>query len=314
LQGETPLERTFRVADIGGSKITVADVTNLKVVKEMTYGKPEEAMGVVDLISRDFPPICSGVGVACAGVIVNDDKVEVSPNYQALNGFRLGHHLREHTKFPAFVLNDMHAAVLGVRSLRPDDKDFILINLGTGLNAWFVKNGEIVSQAESGHMVIMNTLDAPICTCGRLRHYPRGHAEAYLNGSHLNSEIRQALKRETGKTFPENENVFKLLDKCFDNGETWAESFYYEEIVNPLAAFLVNLVTLLRPKRIFWRGTLAFEALPRIEDYIRMRMQSFLIEPIWAKREILPFEMTPARKQDALIGAASYVESKPQTA
>lgn len=303
------MERTFRVADIGGTKITVADVTKLAVIKEMTRPKPEDAMGVVRLITADLPENCSGIGSACAGVIINDDQIEISPNYQVLNGFRLGHYLSKEAKIPAYILNDMHAAVLGVMALRPEDKDFVLVNWGTGLNAWFVKNGQIVSQAEAGHMVIMNSMDAPYCTCGRTRHFPRGHAEAYLNGPFVERLIRESAGA-VGDPVPDNKTAFKWLDERFDAEEAWANELCIYKLGDPLAAFLVNLVTLIRPKKIYWRGTFAFETLPRIEDYVRSQMQSFLIEPIWATREVLPFEMTPAKKQDALIGAASFVEAK----
>ncbi len=303
------MERTLRVADIGGTKITVADVVGLKVMKEATFPKPEDVLGIVNLITKDLPFNCSGIGCACAGVIINEDQIEVSPNYQVLNGFRLGHHLSKKASMSAHVLNDMHAAVLGVMAMKPEDKDFILVNWGTGLNAWAVKDGRIVSHPEAGHMVIMNDIKAPACTCGRFRHYPRGHAEAYLNGPFVEQLIRESAGA-VGEPVPDGKTAFKWLDERFDEGSAWANDLCIYQLGDPLAAFLVNLVTLIRPKKIYWRGTFAFETLPRIEDYVRSQMQAFLIEPIWATREVLSFEMTPARKQDALIGVASYVESE----
>lgn len=293
------MARTFRIADIGGTKIVTGEVTGTQVTNlRRALSLPSTAQGAVEFILAGVTSEIAAVGACCAGVISQDDVVEISPNYHALDGFHLGSALAGDDR-PARVINDMQAATLGIIALRPDCSYFVNVNWGTGLAAWTAKDGEILCSSEAGHMHYSYLEDAPICGCGR-----RGHFESVLRAGFIRSKILEIADLRQ-RNFDNEEAIWGYMYEIIAEDSTFKHPFI-DMLAYPMAAFLANLVTLLRPETIFMRGTFGLKTFPRIESRVRELMRDRLIVPDWAQVPILP---TPDPRNDALIGVAHYLES-----
>ncbi len=292
------MARTFRIADIGGTKIVTGEVTGTQVANiRRTVSLPKTAQGAVEFILAGVTPEVAAIGVACAGVIINDDLVKVSPNYHALDGFHLGGALVGDNR-PARVINDMKAATLGLITLRPECGYFINVNWGTGLAAWIAKNGEILCPSEAGHMHYSYLPDAPPCGCGR-----RGHFESVLRAGYIREKIREIAELRK-REITDEEAIWTYMYEILAEDSAFKVTFT-NLMAYPMAAFLSSLVTLLLPETIFMRGTFGLKTFPLIENRVRELMRDQLIVPDWAE---VPIEPTPDPQNDALIGVASYLE------
>ncbi len=295
------MARTFRIADIGGTKITTGDVSGTSVRNlRRTSSLPTTAHYAIGFITADLGPEIAAIGVACAGVIRGDDEVVVSPNYHALDGVKLGTALADSIRRPARVINDMHAATLGVIALRPDLSYFTLVNWGTGLAAWTAKNGQILCQSEAGHMLYDIADNAPWCGCGR-----RGHFESYLGAAYIRGRILEIAELQN-KKLTDEEDIWSFMRKVLNHDSPFRATLI-GVLTRPMAAFLANLVTMLRPDAIVMRGTFGLKTFPVIEERVRQLMRKHLIIPAWAEIQIQP---TPDPQNDALIGVASFLETQ----
>lgn len=294
------MARTFLIADIGGTKIVTGEVTGTQVTNiRRTLNLPSTANGVVEFIMAGLNENVTAVGVACAGVIVDDDLVKVSPNYHALDGFRLGESLTVNG-WQGRVLNDMKAATLGLITLSPDCRYFVNVNWGTGLAAWIAKDGAILCpSSEAGHMHYSYLEDAPICGCGR-----RGHFESVLRAAYIRSQILEIAQLRQ-RQFTDEEAIWAYMREILAEDSAFKTTFI-EMLAHPMAAFLANLVTLLLPETIFMRGTFGLKTFPAIETRVRQLMRDRLIVPDWAE---VPIKPTPDPQNDALIGVAAYLET-----
>lgn len=88
--------------------------------------------------------------------------------------FAMGDYLRAKTGLPVALANDANAAALGeaLAGCAKGAESAVIITLGTGVGGGVVLGGKLLTgytgaAAEPGHMVILDTPDAPRCTCGR---------------------------------------------------------------------------------------------------------------------------------------------------
>ena len=94
------------------------------------------------------------IGAAAPGLAADDNQsIEHLPNRSfGLENFNWGNFL----KFPAFVLNDAHAAAFSEKSFgaAADFKDFVLSMLGTGVGGGVAANGALVQGLSqmAGHL------------------------------------------------------------------------------------------------------------------------------------------------------------------
>lgn len=293
------MARTYLIADIGGTKIVTGEVTGTQVTNiRRTTSLPKTAQGAVEFILAGVTPEIAAVGVACAGVIVDDDLVKISPNYHALDGYHLGEGLTTNGR-RGRVINDMKAATLGLITLRPDCRYLVNVNWGTGLAAWIAKNGEILCPSEAGHMHYSYQEDAPFCGCGR-----RGHFESVLSAAYIRGKLLEIAELQS-RRFADEEAIWAFMREIM-SGYSRFRWTLIDLMAYPMAAFLANLVTLLLPETIFMRGTFGLKTFPVIEARVRELMGRRLIVPAWADVAIEP---TPDPQTDALVGVASYLEA-----
>ena len=83
-------------------------------------------------------------------------------------------YLQAKTGLPVCLGNDANVAALGeaLAGCAKGAQSAVILTLGTGVGAGVVLGGKLLTgytgaAAEAGHMVIADTPDAPLCTCGR---------------------------------------------------------------------------------------------------------------------------------------------------
>lgn len=148
--------------DLGGTNIKAALVdADGAIIKEAST--PTKLPRPAEAVCDDIAALCNqlaqgqqvaGIGVGCPGT-VDGGLVRYSNNLD-WHDFAMGDYLRAKTGLPVALANDANAAALGeaLAGCAKGAESAVIITLGTG------------AAAEPGHMVILDTPDAPRCTCG----------------------------------------------------------------------------------------------------------------------------------------------------
>ena len=166
--------------DLGGTNIKAALVdADGAVIKEAST--PTKLPRPAEAVCDDIAVLCNqlaqgqqvaGIGVGCPGT-VDGGLVRYSNNLD-WHDFAMGDYLRAKTGLPVALANDANAAALGeaLAGCAKGAESAVIITLGTGVGGGVVLDGKLLTgytgaAAEPGHMVILDTPDAPRCTCGR---------------------------------------------------------------------------------------------------------------------------------------------------
>ena len=114
------------------------------------------------------------IGVGTPGVANSATGVIEYSNNLGFNNTPMVKYLETALGKPTFIENDANAAAYGeyVAGAAKGAKNAVCITLGTGVGGGVVLGGKLLTgytgaAAEPGHMVILDTPDAPCCTCGR---------------------------------------------------------------------------------------------------------------------------------------------------
>ena len=166
--------------DLGGTNIKAALVdADGAIIKEAST--PTKLPRPAEAVCDDIAALCNqlaqgqlvaGIGVGCPGT-VDGGLVRYSNNLD-WHDFAMGDYLRARTGLPVALANDANAAALGeaLAGCAKGAESAVIITLGTGVGGGVVPGGKMLTgytgaAAEPGHMVILDTPDAPRCTCGR---------------------------------------------------------------------------------------------------------------------------------------------------
>lgn len=166
--------------DLGGTNIKAALVdADGAIIKEAST--PTKLPRPAEAVCDDIAALCNqlaqgqqvaGIGVGCPGT-VDGGLVRYSNNLD-WHDFAMGDYLRARTGLPVALANDANAAALGeaLAGCAKGAESAVIITLGTGVGGGVVLGGKLLTgytgaAAEPGHMVILDTPDAPRCTCGR---------------------------------------------------------------------------------------------------------------------------------------------------
>ena len=166
--------------DLGGTNIKAALVdADGAIIKEAST--PTKLPRPAEAVCDDIAALCNqlaqgqqvaGIGVGCPGT-VDGGLVRYSNNLD-WHDFAMGDYLRAKTGLPVALANDANAAALGeaLAGCAKGAESAVIITLGTGVGGGVVLGGKLLTgytgaAAEPGHMVILDTPDAPRCTCGR---------------------------------------------------------------------------------------------------------------------------------------------------
>ena len=172
--------KTYIGIDLGGTNIKGALVTEEGTILRRSSRPTGREQGA-EAVTRDMAEMIrqlareqapEGVGIGCPGT-VDGGLVRYSNNLD-WHDFAMGDYLRARTGLPVALANDANAAALGeaLAGCAKGAESAVIITLGTGVGGGVVLGGKLLTgytgaAAEPGHMVILDTPDAPRCTCGR---------------------------------------------------------------------------------------------------------------------------------------------------
>ena len=170
----------FLGVDLGGTNIKAALVTeDGKILREASVptALPRSPEAVCDDIVKLCTELASGewveaMGVGCPGS-VDRGRVLYSNNLN-WHDFDMAEYLQSRIGLPVYIGNDANVAALGeaLAGCAKGAESAVILTLGTGVGGGVVLQGKLLTgytgvASEPGHMVIMDSLDAPRCTCGR---------------------------------------------------------------------------------------------------------------------------------------------------
>ena len=129
----------------------------------------ETAMELIgNLISKAAAPVL-GIGVGTPGVVDPDGRVLEATNLD-WHGVDLAAELRDRFNLPVSIANDAQVAALAeFRRHQADQRNLLLVKLGTGVGAGVVLNGSLYkgehsAAGEIGHVRVVD--DGESCRCG----------------------------------------------------------------------------------------------------------------------------------------------------
>ena len=185
--------KTVLAVDCGGSGSRKVIVQGTEILHpEGCKNYPVSSLNeLLEFIAKDFSQQdafyrVEGIALSVAGIIENHNKIIQSPNLPFLTGVNLGDLITQKLKRPTIVCNDAEAMAQGMSAIFPQLEYFMGITWSSGIGVRIVKNGQIISDSEAGHMQLDPSTHAPMCGCGK-----RGCAESILGGVNLQKWIRR---------------------------------------------------------------------------------------------------------------------------
>ena len=299
--------------DVGATKILTGAVTRDGQVvasrrSPMDSGTQTSTLQSIDAALGDFLHQWKGsrplaIGVGLVGQI--DPKTGIwleAMNLPIKTSIPLGKRLSDQHGLPISLDNDVHAATLAEMrwGIGAESADFIYLNVGTGISAGLVFNGQLLRGStnyagELGHMVVLS--NGPLCPCDR-----RGCVEPIASGGGMLNRVQEQLINFPDSTLHRNNEVLTAhsIFSAADAGDPLAIKIS-SDAVQALSIALVNLVNLLNPEWIVYGGGtlsdgwLIERVRPHVEtEPLRMTRRSL--------KGILPSRLDPG--QVGLLGAA----------
>lgn len=277
-------KKVYLGADLGGTKLLVAAMTeDGKLLRTQKYPtgalSQQEAMQLIENSVTDFmqqrpsqepPPVAMGIGMV--GRIDSARGLWMEIDHHRNDELPVASQMGEKFHIPCFIDNDVRSATKAemLFGMGHHSRDFIYINVGTGLAAGIVTGGKLVvgghcNAGEVGHTT-SGIRDQMPCICGR-----SGCVEPVASGLGLDSSARQLATEypETLLKIPEEgrvsaEDVFSLCEtdplcrRLVDNA------------AQGIANLIMNLVRITDPDAVVLGGGLVSDGVlyPKIMKYV----------------------------------------------
>ncbi len=214
----------------------------------------------------------------------------------------LAKQLSERHGIPVALDNDVHAATLAEMrwGTGKESTDFIYLNVGTGISAGVVCNGQLVRgtanyAGEFGHMVVQP--EGPLCPCGR-----RGCVEPIASGGGMLARLQEQHKDFPDSTLHAHTKHLTThsIFTAADAGDPLAIQIS-SDAIQALSIALANLVNLLNPEWIVYGGGTLSDGW--LIERVRVNLEA---QPLLMTRKslkgIVPSRLNP--DQVGLLGAA----------
>lgn len=255
--------------DLGGTNIKAALVTESgEIVKEASI--PTNLPRTGEEICDDIAALCGqlaqgeqvvGIGIGCPGTV--DHGVVLYSNNLDWHDFAMADYLKAKTGMQVYIGNDANVAALGeaLAGCAKGAESAVIVTLGTGVGGGVVLGGRVLTgytgaAAEPGHMVILDTSDAPLCTCGR-----RGCFESFASATALirmTKEARAAHPESLLNTLALTENSVtgRTAFDAATKGDAAAQEVV-DRYTRYLAVGVANLINIFFPEVIGLSGGVA---------------------------------------------------------
>jgi predicted NBD/HSP70 family sugar kinase len=260
---------TYIGLDFGSTKLLIGEVdAQGSILRSKRYETgPQRQDAAVHGLMRDVEDYLSTVGFAGSPVAIGAGVVGVVDHKRGLwvsldhrsDGppVPLGDMLQNRLNLPAAVDNDVRSATAAELLLGNGrvSRDFVYLNVGTGMAAGIVADGRIVRGAnnnagEVGHMAV-ELSDAMPCACGR-----SGCAENMVSGVGFTRQAR-CLREQCQTALPptaEDENLDTvLLFRLADEGDPLCRQIT-DRAAMALACVIMNLVRISDPDTVVLGG------------------------------------------------------------
>ena len=255
--------------DLGGTNIKAALVTESgEIVKEAST--PTNLPRTGEEICDDIAALCGqlaqgeqvvGIGIGCPGTV--DHGVVLYSNNLDWHDFAMADYLKAKTGMQVYIGNDANVAALGeaLAGCAKGAESAVIVTLGTGVGGGVVLGGRLLTgytgaAAEPGHTVILDTPDAPLCTCGR-----RGCFESFASATALirmTKEARAAHLESLLNTLALTENAVtgRTAFDAATKGDAAAKEVV-DRYTRYLAVGVANLINIFFPEVIGLSGGVA---------------------------------------------------------
>ena len=255
--------------DLGGTNIKAALVTESgEIVKEAST--PTNLPRTGEEICDDIAALCGqlaqgeqvvGIGIGCPGTV--DHGVVLYSNNLDWHDFAMADYLKAKTGMQVYIGNDANVAALGeaLAGCAKGAESAVIVTLGTGVGGGVVLGGRLLTgytgaAAEPGHTVILDTPDAPLCTCGR-----RGCFESFASATALirmTKEARAAHPESLLNTLALTENAVtgRTAFDAATKGDAAAQEVV-DRYTRYLAVGVANLINIFFPEVIGLSGGVA---------------------------------------------------------
>jgi len=258
------IERSNRVSTIASIKTAITDFLEIPCCAQSPQAIGVGLPGLVDAITGTWMQ---------------------ATNLPITSPVDLTAQLRENFKLPVAIDNDVHAATLAELHLGSGCKtrDFIYLNVGTGISAGLVCNGQLVRGAnncagEFGHTSV--DMNGVACECGS-----HGCLEPIASGGGILAQVR-ALLPEFPTSYLRNflkpdQLTASLVFQAADNGDPLAIEVS-ERAIKTLGFALINLIVLLNPSLIICGGGVMVDGwmIKQLDNYIAVHALPFVYQSL----------------------------------
>ena len=308
--------------DVGGTNVRAALVSrdlslsgeNRRRIDKSSPTALLEVMAACVEQAMKAAPGAAGIGVAMKGYVDVKTGITIASGNLGMKNVPVGPYLAKRFGVPVRVANDVQVATTGemLYGAGRDYKDFIYLNVGTGIAAGMVLDGRLYGGAsnlagELGHMTVDR--DGPQCPCGQ-----KGCLEEIVSGPGIVAQARIAVSQYPGSVLaPLAESGQLTASKVFalaDRGDEAAMGVL-RKTAEYLGDGIVNLINLLNPAAVILGGGVFTDA----ATFIRLLETHVRTHAIGqAARSLRAFETSRLDVDKVgIIGAAAMVFQAGQT-
>lgn len=260
---------TCLALDLGGTKLLIGEVDSngglLRSKKYKTgYLTQTEGTRVIFEALDNYiatvgwvneKPEYMGMGMIGQVDYINSNWIMIDPSRK--ENIPIGSLISEKYHFNTRIENDVKAATLAEKAFGAgkEDKDFIYLNVGTGIAAGFVADGRLLrgwenDSGEIGHIVV--DIDSDVeCECGR-----RGCLEAIASGRGMYKRVIQLREKyPDSQLFKSGDDdiTAKTIFAAAGTGDALA-SRIADEAFGAVTCGIMNLIRVSNPERIILGG------------------------------------------------------------
>ncbi len=260
---------TCLALDLGGTKLLIGEVhSNGQLLRSKKYKTgyltQTEGTKVIfealdDYISSvgwiNEKPEHMGMGMIGQVDYINGNWLMIDPSRK--ENIPIGSLIKDKYHFDIRLENDVKAATLAEKAFGTgkEDRDFIYLNVGTGIAAGFVAGGRLLrgwenDSGEIGHMVV--DIDSDVeCECGRL-----GCLEAIASGRGMYKRVTGLGEKYSDSqlfNFSESEISAKTIFAAAEAGDPLACKIAHEGAA-AVTCGIMNLIRVTNPERVILGG------------------------------------------------------------
>jgi len=264
------MKNVYLGVDLGGTKINIGCADKYgRLLAGYKLNTASSADGIINQIKEYSDRIVSeirsrgynlrAVGIGVPGIYMKNGSIALSPNIASLNLNPVKAYFLDNYGVPMSALNDVKCAALGEAWLGKGKnvRDFIYLNIGTGISAGIVIGGKIYEGHNGASGEIAYTLTNP----NKKRGFKSGRAplEEIFSGSGLQAALAKKAEIESGAVLKGllmgngHKLDTKLLFEAAKKGEK-ASRLILDGALKYFYIAVVNLSIILNPEMIVLGG------------------------------------------------------------